>query len=61
METGPGRFAPRPPTGRLRLPGHRRFTAVHEADDSSGVTFQEPDTKKLRAALRPHIERSVAA
>ncbi|TDE36422.1 hypothetical protein [Actinomadura sp. 6K520] len=48
------------PVARINVPGAESCPAVHEANDSSGVIFEEPDTKKLRAALRPHIERSVA-
>lgn len=47
------------PVGRIKVPGAESCPVVHKADDSTA--FQEPDTKKLRAALRPHIERSLPA
>lgn len=48
------------PVGRINVPGAESCPTAYKV--GSGDTIrQEPDTKKLQAALRPHIERSVAA
>lgn len=47
------------PVGRIDAPGAESCPAVYKAG-SGGAIFQEPDTRKLQAALRPHIERSIA-
>lgn len=48
------------PVDRIRVPGAELCPTVYKAD-SGGTIFQEPDAKKLQAALRPYIERSIAA
>ncbi|GLZ04320.1 hypothetical protein Acsp03_17860 [Actinomadura sp. NBRC 104412] len=48
------------PVGRVRVPGDVPCPAHYK--ENSGVSiFQEPDVEKLRAALRPYVERSVGA
>lgn len=48
------------PVGRIQVPGADRCPMYYRVD-SGGTVFQEPDTRKLHAALRPYIERLVAA
>jgi hypothetical protein len=44
------------PVGQLQVPGAESCPGSVEVN--SRTVFQEPDTKKLRAALRPYVERS---
>ncbi|MFF5261882.1 hypothetical protein ACFY4C_23335 [Actinomadura viridis] len=48
------------PVGRIQVPGADRCP-MHYRPDSGTSIFQEPDTRKLHAALRPYVERSVGA
>ncbi|WP_285580479.1 hypothetical protein [Actinoallomurus iriomotensis] len=47
------------PVGRIQVPGAESCPGTVEVN--SRAVFQEPDTKKLRAALRPYVERPVGA
>ncbi|GAA3955040.1 hypothetical protein GCM10023085_41880 [Actinomadura viridis] len=48
------------PVIRIQVPGDAQCPGRIRADSGDAV-FQEPDTRKLHAALRPYIERSVGA
>ncbi|GLZ08117.1 hypothetical protein Acsp03_55830 [Actinomadura sp. NBRC 104412] len=48
------------PVGLLQVPGGPACPSTY-TKGSGGSLFQEPDTKELRAALRPYVERTVNA
>ncbi|MFD0852836.1 hypothetical protein ACFQ07_11400, partial [Actinomadura adrarensis] len=48
------------PIDRIEVPGDELCPSQYEVD-SGGSVFDLPDMKKLHAALRPYVERTVSA